>query len=55
MIVEYPSTGETLFMQVRSSTGQAVLDDYVSRFDATPGISRLVLAVYTANRPDITL
>lgn len=62
MIVEQPFTGETVFVQVKSSTSQAVLDDYISRFDATPGTSRMILAVHTANgklttanRPDITL
>ncbi len=62
MIVEQPFTGETVFVQVKSSTSQAVLDDYVRRFDATPGTARMILAVHTAtgrltasNRPDITL
>jgi hypothetical protein len=62
MIVEQPFTGETVFVQVKSSTSQAVLDDYISRFDATPGTSRMILGVHTANRqlttanrPDITL
>jgi hypothetical protein len=39
-----------------------VLDDYISRFDATPGTSRMILAVHTANaqlttanRPDIII
>jgi hypothetical protein len=62
MIVEQPFTGETLFVQVKSSTNQSVLDDYISRFDATPGTSRMILAVHTANaqlttanRPDIII
>jgi hypothetical protein len=62
MIVEQPFTGETLFVQVKSSTSQGVLDDYIRRFDATPGTSRMILAAHTANgklttanRPDITL
>jgi hypothetical protein len=62
MIVEQPFTGETLFVQVKSSTSQAVLDEYIYCFDATPGTSRMILAVHTAigkltlsNRADITL
>jgi Holliday junction resolvase-like predicted endonuclease len=62
MIVEQPFTGETVFVQVKSRASQAVLDDYISRFDATPGTSRMILAAHTAsgrlitsNRPDITI
>lgn len=62
MIVEQPFTGETVFVQVKSSASQAVLDDYIRRYDAAPGTSRMILAAHTANgklitanRPDINL
>jgi hypothetical protein len=62
MIVEQPFTGETVFVQVKYSASQAVLDDYIIRFDARRDTSRMILAVHTANgklttanRPDITI
>jgi hypothetical protein len=32
LVLEQPTTGETAFVQVKSKAGQAVLDDYISRF-----------------------
>jgi hypothetical protein len=46
--VENPATNEIAFVQVKSTAGQAVLDDYVSRFSArTDRYSRMIFVVHT--------
>lgn len=48
--VENPSTDEIAFVQVKSSATQAILDDYVSRFnDRRDHYARMIFACHTPN------
>ena len=60
LVVEQTVTGETALVQVKSRASQAVLDDYVERFDANPGWSRLIFVCHSPassfsppDRPDV--
>lgn len=55
-------TGETAFVQVKSSASQATLDDCVRRMDAGDGWSRLIFACHSprgsidvGDRPDVVV
>jgi hypothetical protein len=47
IVVEQPITGETAFVQVKSKASQALLDDYVGRFEANPEWSRMIFACHS--------
>lgn len=50
MEVENLTAAELAFVQVKSSAGQAVLDDYVARFEKRRDhYSRMIFAVHTPN------
>jgi hypothetical protein len=42
MIVEQPLTGETAFVQVKASSRQAELDDYIERFKSNGRFDRFM-------------
>ncbi|MGC4025603.1 MAG: restriction endonuclease [Mesorhizobium sp.] len=48
IVVEQPFTNQKVLVQVKSRATQAVLDDYVERFEARPDFSRMVFAVHSA-------
>ncbi|MCO5063547.1 MAG: restriction endonuclease [Rhizobiaceae bacterium] len=47
MVVEQPFTQEKILVQVKSRATQAVIDDYVERFEVRPDFSRMVFAVHS--------
>lgn len=47
LVLEQASTGESAMVQVKSAASQAVLDDYVERFDAAARWSRLFFVCHT--------
>lgn len=47
LLVEQIATGERAFVQVKSSATPAVLDDYIDRFRAYPGVDRMVFACHS--------
>lgn len=47
LIVDHPVTGETAWVQVKSSAGQAQFDDYRDRFERDGGADRLFFVCHT--------
>ncbi|MFZ2029684.1 MAG: restriction endonuclease [Vitreimonas sp.] len=47
LLVEQIATNERAFVQVKSSATPAVLDDYIERFRAYPGVDRMVFACHS--------
>ena len=47
LILEQPATGETAFVQVKSTAGQAVLDDYADRFQRSEACDRMFFVCHT--------
>lgn len=47
LLVEHPVSGERVLVQVKSRASQRVLDDYIERFDANPGLARLIFACHS--------
>lgn len=62
LLVEHPVSGERVLVQVKSRASQRVLDDYLERFDANPGLARLIFAchsptgpLHASGRPEVTI
>lgn len=62
LLVEHPVSGERVLVQVKSRASQRVLDDYIERLDANPGLARLIFACHTPqgalqapDRPEVTI
>jgi hypothetical protein len=51
LVVEQPVTGETALVQVKSAATQAILDDYVARYEADPAVSRLIFVCHSPRGP----
>ena len=51
LVVEQPVTGETALVQVKSAASQAVLDDYVARYDSSGSWTRLIFVCHTPRGP----
>jgi hypothetical protein len=47
LVLTQPSTGERVFVQVKSTAGQAVLDDYVERFRRSGAYDRMFFVCHT--------
>jgi hypothetical protein len=51
LILEQPATGETAFVQVKSTARQAVLDDYADRFRRSGLCDRMFFVCHTPRGP----
>jgi hypothetical protein len=47
LILEQPATGETASVQVKSTAGQAVLDDYADRFRRSGAYDRMFFVCHS--------